>query len=193
MKLKYYMRGLGIGIILTTLIFILSGNREKLTNNQIIARATELGMVLEEKQTVTPEASTTPEATMTPEPSPTPEATTTPEPTTTPEATPTPEPTPTPEATITPEPTAIPTTSPDLTEETDAGEGDLTDVVNFTIEKGMSSNKVSIMLKEIGLIGDSEDFNNYLIEEGKTDEIDIGYFSVPSGASYEEIADTITN
>ena len=48
MKLKYYLRGLGIGIILTTLIITISGNRNKLSDSEIITRAMELGMVLKE-------------------------------------------------------------------------------------------------------------------------------------------------
>lgn len=48
MKLKYYLRGLGIGIILTTLIITISGSRKKLSDSEIITRAMELGMVMKE-------------------------------------------------------------------------------------------------------------------------------------------------
>ncbi len=48
MKLKYYLRGLGIGIILTTLIITISGSRNKLSDSEIITRAMELGMVMKE-------------------------------------------------------------------------------------------------------------------------------------------------
>ena len=52
MKLKYYLRGLGIGIICTAIIMgiALSGNkRETLTDAEIIERARLLGMVMEEE------------------------------------------------------------------------------------------------------------------------------------------------
>jgi len=52
MKLKYYLRGLGIGIICTAIIMgiALSGNKkEKLTDAEIIERARLLGMVMEEE------------------------------------------------------------------------------------------------------------------------------------------------
>ncbi len=53
MKLKYYLRGLGIGIIVTTVILMISfpGKEEKLTDEEIIARAKQLGMVMPEEDT----------------------------------------------------------------------------------------------------------------------------------------------
>ena len=51
MKLKYYLRGLGVGVICTAIIMgiALSGNKkEKLTDAEIIERARLLGMVMEE-------------------------------------------------------------------------------------------------------------------------------------------------
>lgn len=47
MKLKTYLRGLGIGIIVTTIVMgiTLGGGKEKLSDAEIIARAKELGMV----------------------------------------------------------------------------------------------------------------------------------------------------
>ncbi len=46
MKLKYYLRGLGIGIAVTALVLTLAGGgKESLTDAEIIERAKELGMV----------------------------------------------------------------------------------------------------------------------------------------------------
>lgn len=47
MKLRYYMRGLGIGVIVTAILMgiALGGDKEKLTDAEIMARAKELGMV----------------------------------------------------------------------------------------------------------------------------------------------------
>lgn len=45
MKLKYYLRGLGIGIIVTAVLMGVSGNgNAQMTDEQIIAKAKELGM-----------------------------------------------------------------------------------------------------------------------------------------------------
>lgn len=47
MKLRYYLRGLGIGIVVTALLmgFTKGGAKETLSNDEIIARAEALGMV----------------------------------------------------------------------------------------------------------------------------------------------------
>ena len=47
MNLKYYLRGLGVGIVVTALIMGISlgGKKESLSDKEIKARASELGMV----------------------------------------------------------------------------------------------------------------------------------------------------
>ncbi len=50
MKLKFYLRGLGIGVVVTALLMGYTGGKQKMmamTDEQIIARAEELGMVRE--------------------------------------------------------------------------------------------------------------------------------------------------
>ncbi len=47
MKLKYYLRGLGVGIVVTAIIMSFTRQPEKLTDAQIKLRALELGMVEE--------------------------------------------------------------------------------------------------------------------------------------------------
>ena len=50
MKFKYYLRGLGIGILISTIILSISFAMKKndLSDDEIIARAKELGMVMED-------------------------------------------------------------------------------------------------------------------------------------------------
>ena len=141
MKLKYYLRGLGIGIAVTALILGLASGRAEnaeMTDEDIIARASELGMVMEDKvlkpvsqepvtmttnevKPVAEEAVITDnesddsdgdadEAAFEPTKAPTPTNAPTPEPTEAPTPTPTPEPTEAP--TPTPEPTKAPTNAP---------------------------------------------------------------------------------
>jgi len=51
MKLRYYMRGLGIGLLVAVLILVLSGNTGKrMTDEEIKKRATQLGMVEDTKE-----------------------------------------------------------------------------------------------------------------------------------------------
>lgn len=47
MKLKYYLRGLGIGVVVTAIIMSITNKPQELTDAQIKMRATELGMVEE--------------------------------------------------------------------------------------------------------------------------------------------------
>ena len=47
MKRKYYLRGLGLGILITALVFIIAGPKE-LSDEDIIKRAEELGYVKNE-------------------------------------------------------------------------------------------------------------------------------------------------
>lgn len=143
MKLRSYLRGIGIGVMATALIlhFSGSGKNTEMTDAQIRARAAELGMVERltladtagEKPTAPPRTTEEPtpeppedrgEPTLEPTSEPTEEAvpteeTPTTEATVTPEATPTPEPTatpsPEPTATPTPEPTATPSPEPTAT------------------------------------------------------------------------------
>ena len=51
MKLKYYLRGLGIGIIVTTIILgsCFSMQKPKMTDAQIIEKASQLGMIMPEQ------------------------------------------------------------------------------------------------------------------------------------------------
>ena len=51
---------------------------------------------------------------------------------------------------------------------------------------------VSEVLKEVGIIEDPEDFNRYIIGQGKDGVIRIGTFTLEEGASYQEIVDIIT-
>lgn len=167
MKLKYYMRGLGIGICITTLI--LSFGKEKMTDQEIIKRAQELGMKTEDemndnlqdalgqmKLSVTPEPTTS----LTPSNKPTPTVK------------PTKAPTPTPKATVTPVAN--------------------NQKISFTIQKGMSSDMVAKKLKEVGLVKDAEAFNQYIIKKGKASTIRVGNYSLPKGSSFDEIIKKIT-
>lgn len=53
MKLKYYLRGLGIGIIITTIILSITFKTDtpQMSDQEIIAKAKQLGMVMKEEDT----------------------------------------------------------------------------------------------------------------------------------------------
>lgn len=180
------MRGLGIGIVLTTLILTIANPKERLTDTEIKKRAMDLGMVekKDEKEEALSGLLDKNKPTIKPSVAPT-EA---PEPTALTEQ-PTLTPTPSPEPTQELMPT--PTVQIPVNEERDgenAGE-----LVTFTVKQGMSSSKVAALLVEEGLIEDSEDFNHYIVGEGKASVILTGTYTLPKGVSYEEIVTKITS
>lgn len=195
MKLKYYLRGLGIGILVTALIMgFTTRDSRPLTDAEIKAAAAELGMVesdslrladLPQEPTPTPEI--TPEPTKEPEPTPEPEATTesSGEPAKEPETTPEPEATPE----VTPEPTEEPETASEAATETTQESG--TDI-SITVSAGSGSRTVCNRLEEAGVIDDAAEFDKYLCDQGYSKRICVGTFEIPADASWEEIAKIIT-
>ncbi len=170
MKLKYYLRGLGIGIVVTTVILMIVYNvKGTMSDKEVVERAQELGMqyASSEPDTLFPTEPSNPDETSTPQ------ETTTEEPTTEPETT-TEEP-----ATTEPE-TTEPPTEPAVS------------TLKFTISGGMYSEAVSRLLAENGIIDNAGKFNNFLISNGYSDYIQTGTFEVNSGMGYEEIAKIIT-
>lgn len=214
MKLKYYMRGLGIGIFLTTLILTIGNPKEKLSDEEIKQRASELGMVMDQEEdkldevlasispsttpTGEPAATLSPSVTpmITPLPSATPELSATPIPTLEPTITPKPTATVAPTATIAPTPTVAPTPTekpvPSADNENTVGDQSSDNTVTFSVKRGMSSGQVAIVLEEKGLIDNAEDFNKYIVKAGKASIIRVGTYELPKNASYEEIVDKIT-
>lgn len=203
MKLKYYLRGLGIGILITTVILSLAGiGRKNMTDEEVVKRAKELGMVestllsdlpdqtkAEEVRPTEPETSLQPETSeqensAEPEAGPGPE-TSEPE-TLEPEVSPEPEETAsTPETPVAPEET--PVSPEDGNPDTLAGE-----TVTLVIGRGESSTTVSKNLKKAGIVEDAAAFDRFLCNNGYDKKIITGTYEIPYGASEEEIAKIIT-
>ncbi len=197
MKLKYYLRGLGIGILVTAVIMgVTQGSRkETLSDREIRERAAALGMVepgnsladLEAAETPAateiPEAIETPVATEIPEAIETPAATETPEAAETPAATEIPEAIETPVATETPEVTARPTQKPAEEEEGSS--------YTFEIQAGDSSYQVAYRLQQAGLVADARDFDNYLCSKGYDRKLKTGSYEIPETATEEEISEIL--
>ena len=213
MKLKYYLRGLGIGMAVTALILGISFSgrqgqeAQTLTDEQIRERASELGMVdsseltlaalqnsaqpqitMEPEVTEESETMTEPEATAEPETATEPEATAEPEMTTKPEATAEPEMTTKPETTAEPEMT----TKPEATKEPELITAPEQSQTTITIKKGSDSGRVSRVLYEAGLVENAKAFDNYLCNNGYSRSINPGIYEIAPGTSEEEIAKIIT-
>ncbi|MGN1147470.1 MAG: hypothetical protein ACI4TB_03545 [Lachnospiraceae bacterium] len=194
MKLKYYLRGLGIGILVTAIIMgIAAGKKEQMTDEEIKARARELGMVesmvLSDIATTPPVENTEPEET--PEPTVAPVLEETPQSTENQTVTDTPEPETTPEQVITPEPETTPeqviAPEPEITPEPEEIAS-----VTITIKSGQSSVAVSKLLAEAGLVESASEFDKYLCSNGYDKKIRTGTYEIPTGADEEEIARIIT-
>ena len=202
MKLKYYLRGLGIGMIVTALILGISfSNRQDqtsqiMTDDQIRERAAELGMVDSSELTLAalqnsakqPTEGTPEETTQTqeqnnieaePETTVPAETQATVEPATTQES----------EATTEPEKTAGPETTaePEVTEAPQR-----TQTASITIQRGDDSGSASRRLYEAGLVENAKAFDNYLCNNGYSRSINPGTYEIAPGTSEEEIAKIIT-
>ena len=195
MKLKYYLRGLGIGMAVTALILGISFSgrqgqeAQTLTDEQIRERASELGMVDSSELTLAAlQNSAQPQTTLEPEVTEEPEATAEPETTTEPEATAEPEMTTEPEVTAEPEMT----TEPEATEAPELITAPEQSQTTITIKKGSDSGSVSRQLYEAGLVENAKAFDNYLCNNGYSRSISPGIYEIAPGTSEEEIAKIIT-
>lgn len=212
MNLKYYLRGLGIGIVVSTLIVGISNGQDKtLSDAEIRQRATELGMVepsgvladeipsaelpeeKEELPSPTPKAveKETPAPTEKPVPTKTPKTTEKPVPTKMPEATETPMPTEVPEED--PVPTLTPEVKEEESETVSKQEEVLTgEKVTIVVRSGDGSYTVCKRLEEAGLIESAASYDVYLYENGYDKRIVAATHEIPAGADEEQIAKILT-
>lgn len=187
MKLRYYMRGLGIGVLVTAILMsvTLNGKTEKLSDEEIIARAEELGMVMEyddvvladtvsENQTEKPAE----------EPEEKPETVTAEEPAEKPGEE---------QETAVAEEDEVSEEESNITsEETQIEEIETDQTVEITVQGGDGSQTVARKLAQAGLIDDAQAYDKYLCSNGYDKRICTGTHTIPIGAGEEEIAKIIT-
>lgn len=188
MNLKYYLRGLGIGIVVTAVIMgaASGGKKDKMSDAEIKVRAAELGMVEAQTEGVLADLEQMPqEETDSSEglPSPEPEETPSPKP----EETPSPEP----EETPSPEPEETPSPKPEETPSPEPEETDLSESIIIEIKEGESSYAVCQKLEGAGLITSASAFDAYLYENGVDRKLRIGSYEIPAGADPETIAEIL--
>ena len=206
MKLKFFLRGLASGVVVTTVILSIAnlGTQEtSLTDEQIIQKAKELGMVEADSVSVSP----TKNAVITQKPGVTVEITEiiqeeeqVEEPTTIvtlhPTETATPKLTATatskPTATVTPKPTATATPKPTTPTEASESMSQNSQTVTITISSGMWSDSVAAQLKSLGAVDSATEFDQFLVANGYAERIAVGTYQIPAGSSYEQIAKIIT-
>lgn len=181
MKLKYYMRGLGIGIVVTALLmgFAIPKQKEPMTDAEIKQRALELGMIAQDgvladdlgdhtseesdalisdndietavDENISDESETDPVAT---------------------------------EDSIIEDSTTEDSTIEEVVT--------VAEIAVITVSGGDGSRTVANKLQEAGLIEDAAAYDAYLCQNGYDKRIATGDHEIPMGASEEEIAKEIT-
>lgn len=212
MRLKYFLRGVGIGILVTTIILTAThASERRMSDSEVIDRAIELGMSFSAshsgQQSGTEEASLDESSTgqetsgddvtddsqneTETEPGSQSSSETVSESTSAGEAS---------TGKVSEAVTGMTTqaitetteTTTELTTEIETA-GSAAGIMNnevtctINITKGMSSRTVCDMLKQNGIIEDAADFDRYLIKTGYDDKIRVGEVEVNSGMTYEEL------
>lgn len=196
------MLGLGVGMVFATAIMMVpDSSQDKMSDAEVKERALELGMieredaldqVLAEKGTPSakPETSVEPENTGEVEASdaPTVEPTTknsyvSNKKTTSAQTTATErvEVTETPKITGTPEVTKKPSKSEQIS------------YVTLEIKAGMWSEEIAATLHSLDLVDDAQEFDKFLCDNGYGSKIKVGTYKIPTGSTYTQIAEIITN
>lgn len=194
MKFKYFLRGLGVGVVFSSSVFLAAYQGEgsgNLTEAEIIRRAKDLGMVEKEDQVkalLTSEAGSTEQKKT--------EGSTKKKKKTTQEATVaettetvtelTTEETTTEEITTTQATTKAAATTEATTESSQ------NKTVIIEIVGGMSSYPVCQLLEEAGVIDNADAFDSYLMQNGYAERLVVGQHEVKKGMSDQEIATAIT-
>ena len=206
MKIRYYLRGLGLGILITAVFFLLGDNSGKTMSDEMIkARAKELGMVestvladisesvQETEESVSTEMAveeivTETEETMIEESSE--------EVSEVIEST---------EVVSEEESTATEEESEELTDEEETVKEVISEeenseesvptgqMISIVVNKGEGSDTVSQRLYEAGLIDDPYAYDRYLMQNGYDKRIGAGEHMVPMGADWQEIAKILTS
>lgn len=209
MKIKYYLRGIGVGLLLGVIIMyaamVTFGYEKKSddedtktvvendvnkgkTEAQTTEKATEKVTTEVKTEKVTTEktdttAEVTTEATTEPTTAATTEATTETTTETTTEAT---------TETTTEVTTETTEATSEKTEEPTTEKPSQDDTVTIVIESGMISTDVAEMLQDAGIIDDYKDFDRWLDATGYSTIIRVGEFIFHKGMTYEEIAEVLT-
>ena len=209
MKIRYYLRGLGLGILFTSIFFLVSNgsSNQTMSDEQIKARAKELGMTestvladISVKETVEEtveatieeivEESTMEESTL--------EESSIEE--TTAEVTEEADESVSEEESVEESSEAKESISEAVTEEDSAKEvveeqttAPNTTPVTIAVNRGEGSDTVSRRLQEAGLVADAYEYDRYLMANGYDKRIGAGEHVIPAGSTWEEIAKILCN
>lgn len=200
MNVKSYLKGIGVGMIVASLILIIAGNiNNRMSDADVIKRAKELGMVEasavnqstetvvaanteETKENAEAETKENSADTSTVE---TTEDKTVVENNTTDTDTDSSEDTKPEDANVSEDNVADSNVTEDTTDTVTENIGE---TVKVEVRSGMSSESVSLAVKNAGLVDDDTEFNKYLCENGYDKRLRVGSFDIPSGSDFETIS-----
>lgn len=189
MKVRWFLRGLGIGIVITALVLCIT-YRNGRRGNDIIRQAKELGMVFpkNESEDVSPSGEE-------------------------PDGSENKEPENTPEEAVSSTAVQAAEEQPDsngdqdtdqkdeekLQDKLDKSNEDITQASQyqgnkktFVVRSGLLSSSVAREMQEAGIIDDAEAFDDYVEKNGYGRLVRSGKYDIPEGADYETIAKIIT-
>ena len=206
MRLKWYLRGIGIGVIVTAvLLHFCTVSSSAMNDEEIRARALELGMIenatlsalssneIHEIQEVNVDDNlnnddsdkddesvsdndSVSEDAVAASPSPTATATASPLPTVAPTAT----------------PTVAPTVAPTASPSPSAQEASQGANVTIRVVGGENSYTVAQKCQQAGLVDSATKFDQFLCQNGYATTLRVGNHVIPAGASQEQIAKILT-
>ena len=210
MRMKYFTRGMGIGFIIASMIFMIAFAfyRPKMSEEQIRTEAAKLGMIdpslpsglmsdqesdskseaTDDKGAETKESDTKESAEQESndaDASANPDAEETPSNDADPSANPDAEETPSYDGE-----TSV--TNVDPKDAHDAPRSDTNESIAFSIGAGETSDTVGSDLENKGLVNSGSEFDSYLENNGYDNRIQPGNYDIPKSASYDEIARIIT-
>ena len=187
MKLRYYLRGIGLGIIVATFICICASmrNNKTMSDAEIKAKASELGMI--ENTTLVKANDSEEDIKEALE-----ETVSTPEPVTDKI-----EEEPATEEEVIESSDELEVVEPEEIEEPVTPEPETVapsgDIVTIIIDKGNGSDTVARKLADAGLVSNAAEYDKWLIENGYDRRISAGAHRIPKGASNSEIASIISS
>ena len=185
MKIKYYLRGLGTGIVVTAMLMALvAGGNKTMTDEEIKSRAARLGMVAAD-HTLRGNAQESIETQESQESIETQESQESIETQESQESMETQE----------SQESVENQGSQESSESVEVPETSMTNdggVISITIYRGNSSNVVAKYLADAGLVESASQYDAYLCRNGYDKCICVGDFEIPMGSTEEEIAKIIT-
>lgn len=205
MKFKYFLRGLGMGIVFASIVFLSvyrNHNALVISDDEIIRRAQELGMV-EKEDPLKDLLGTTRDVTEAPssgeqeekdqtageKEKQTTEKQTTEKQTTEKQSTEK-QTTEKEQSTEKRETTTERDQAAGNTEQTTEKEGT---AYTITIKRGDTSYPICVQLQEMGMIDDAEKFDTYLVENGYANRLRVGEHALKKGMDYRAIAEAISD